>query len=80
MSLDDAARVPIILVVADELLIRSNLVESLRDAGYIVVEPESGEEPIAFCSSGAPESCHEGGQSARQLRAVLTLPIGKDPE
>jgi CheY-like chemotaxis protein len=42
----------VILVVEDELLIRGNVVESLRDAGYVVVETESGEEAIAFCKSG----------------------------
>jgi CheY-like chemotaxis protein len=52
VSLGNSTHYPVILVVEDELLVRSNVVESLRDVGYIVVETESGEEAIAFCKSG----------------------------
>ena len=52
MSPANNTRPPVILVVEDELLIRRNIVESMRDAGYVVFETESGEEAIAFCKSG----------------------------
>jgi len=41
----------VILVVEDELVVRSNIADCLRDAGYSVVETDSGEEAISFCSS-----------------------------
>jgi CheY-like chemotaxis protein len=41
----------VVLVVEDELLIRCNVVERLREAGYNVVETDSGEEAISLCQS-----------------------------
>jgi two-component system, response regulator PdtaR len=44
----------VVLVVEDESLLRFDITSTLRDAGYVVVETASGEEAIAFCSSGMP--------------------------
>ena len=41
----------VILVVEDEYLVRQIIVECLRDAGYVVLEAETGEEAIAMCGS-----------------------------
>ena len=38
----------------DELLVRSNIAEWLRDAGCVVVESDSGEAAIALCKSDMP--------------------------
>jgi CheY-like chemotaxis protein len=40
-----------VLVVEDESSLRCIIADSLREAGYIVVETESGEEAIAICRS-----------------------------
>jgi CheY-like chemotaxis protein len=42
----------VVLLVEDEFVIRWSVADSLRDAGYIVVETASGEEAIAICGSG----------------------------
>jgi CheY-like chemotaxis protein len=42
----------VVLVVEDEFLLRCSIADSLRDAGYTVVETASGEEAIALCRSG----------------------------
>jgi CheY-like chemotaxis protein len=47
------AQALVILVVEDEFLVRCNVADCLRDAGYLVVEADSGEEAIAFGTSGA---------------------------
>ena len=41
----------VILLVEDEVLLRLCTADSLRDAGYNVVEAASGEEAIAICRS-----------------------------
>jgi CheY-like chemotaxis protein len=46
------ARARVVLVVEDELLLKGTIVACLQDAGFWVVETESGEEAIAFCKSG----------------------------
>jgi CheY-like chemotaxis protein len=47
------AKVPVVvvLVVEDEFLIRWNIADHLRQAGYTVVETESGEEAMTMCNS-----------------------------
>jgi CheY-like chemotaxis protein len=45
------AHAPVVLVVEDEFLVRCNIADCLRDAGYLVVEAASGEEAIALCQS-----------------------------
>jgi CheY-like chemotaxis protein len=41
----------VILVVEDEILVRCGIAACLRDAGYVVVECDRGEEAIALCRS-----------------------------
>ncbi len=41
----------VILIVEDEFFVRSDIADFLREAGYVVVETESGEEAIALCGS-----------------------------
>ena len=43
----------VILLVEDEVLLRLCTADSLRDAGYNVVEAASGEEAIAICRRSA---------------------------
>jgi CheY-like chemotaxis protein len=38
-------------VVEDEFIVRCNIAACLRDAGYVVVECDSGKEAIALCHS-----------------------------
>jgi two-component system, response regulator PdtaR len=45
---------PVILIVEDEALIRCYIADSLRAAGYHVIETASGEEAIAMCQSEIP--------------------------
>jgi CheY-like chemotaxis protein len=40
-----------VLVVEDEFFVRCTIATVLRDAGYVVVESDSGEEAIALCES-----------------------------
>lgn len=42
---------PCILLIEDERFIRESLAEFLRDEGYQVIEAESGEEALRFCSA-----------------------------
>jgi DNA-binding NtrC family response regulator len=44
-----------ILVVEDEFLIREMLCELLREAGYNVIEADSGDEPMTILSHGTPD-------------------------
>ncbi len=48
------ARHPVVLMVEDEILIRSAVAEHLRDYGYSVVEAANAEEAIAVFASGEP--------------------------
>ncbi len=48
---DDAL---VVLVVEDEFFVRCSIATCLRDAGYVVVESDSGEEAIALCKSDMP--------------------------
>jgi CheY-like chemotaxis protein len=51
MTAKNFAHSLVVLVVEDEPLVRGNVVECLQNAGYVVVETESGEEAIAFGKS-----------------------------
>ena len=51
VSVRNGAQAPVVLVVEDEFLVRYEVADRLRDAGYIVVETASGEEAIALCKS-----------------------------
>jgi CheY-like chemotaxis protein len=51
-SQEGATRPPAILVVEDEILIRSAVAEFLRDAGYRVIEAADAAEAVAIFASG----------------------------
>jgi CheY-like chemotaxis protein len=42
----------VILLVEDEFFVRTDIADFLREAGYVVVEAQSGEEAISVCDSG----------------------------
>jgi CheY-like chemotaxis protein len=48
----DPARPPVVLVVEDEVLLRSSIAEHLRLAGYTVIEATSGTEAIGVLTAG----------------------------
>lgn len=52
VSIANGVHRAVILVVEDEYLIRCDIADHLREAGYTVVETASGEEAIALCQSG----------------------------
>lgn len=43
----------VVLVIEDEFLVRTDIADHLRDAGYDVIETASGEEAIALCQSNS---------------------------
>jgi CheY-like chemotaxis protein len=51
VSTANGTRAAVVLVVEDEALVRCEVAERLREAGYTVVETASGEEAIAMCKS-----------------------------
>ncbi|MFY9837796.1 MAG: response regulator [Xanthobacteraceae bacterium] len=51
VSTANGAHAAVVLVVEDESLIRWNIADHLRQAGYTVVEAASGEEAVAICKS-----------------------------
>jgi CheY-like chemotaxis protein len=51
VSAANGTRAAVVLVVEDESLIRCDIADYLRQAGYTVVETASGEEAIAMCKS-----------------------------
>ena len=51
---DDEDRQPAVLVVEDEVLIRSAVAEYLRIAGNLVVEAANAAEAIAVFAAGVP--------------------------
>ena len=51
VSVGNGARALVVLVIEDEFLVRCDVADCLRDAGYVVVETASGEEAIALCNS-----------------------------
>ena len=53
-AFEAAIRRRIVLVVEDEILIRTAVADHLRDAGYIVVEAASASEAIGVFQSGEP--------------------------
>ena len=90
MELEDEAQaaVPLahILIVEDEVLTRMVLAESLREAGYSVVETSNADDAIAYVNTGSrvdlvfsdiqmPGSM-DGLELARRLRVEHpTLPV-----
>jgi CheY-like chemotaxis protein len=50
-SHEEATRQPAVLVVEDEILIRSAVAEFLRDTGYRVIEAASAAEAVAIFAS-----------------------------
>jgi CheY-like chemotaxis protein len=51
VSVANGVRAVVVLVVEDEYLIRCDIADHLRQAGFTVVETASGEEAIAMCKS-----------------------------
>ena len=51
LSAANGVRALVVLVVEDEALLRYDVAECLRGAGYAVVEAASGEEAIVLCKS-----------------------------
>lgn len=51
LSVGNGARALVVLVIEDEFLMRCDVADCLRDAGYVVLERASGEEAIALCKS-----------------------------
>ena len=52
MSAVNGPHALVVLLVEDEFLVRCNIANCLQEAGYVVVETESGDEAIALCKSG----------------------------
>ena len=52
VSVANGARTLAVLVVEDDFFVRCDIALSLREAGYEVLEAESGEEAIALYQSG----------------------------
>src|SRR5579863_4407984 len=50
-SVANSACALVVLVIEDEFLVRCNIADCLRDAGYVVLETASGEDAIALCGS-----------------------------
>jgi CheY-like chemotaxis protein len=51
---ENEARQAIVLVVEDEILVRSAVAEHLRGSGYAVIEAANAAEAIALFNSGEP--------------------------
>ena len=51
VSAANGVRALVVLVVEDDFFVRCDIADCLREAGYTVVETESGEEAIALCKS-----------------------------
>ena len=51
---DDDSGAMTILVVEDEFFVRQDIASFFRDAGWVVVEAESGYRAIAICGSDMP--------------------------
>ena len=51
VSVANGVRAPVVLVIEDEFLVRCDVADCLRNAGYAVLETASGEETIALCRS-----------------------------
>jgi CheY-like chemotaxis protein len=54
VSAANGVRASVILVVEDQFLVRDDVATRLRDAGFVVVEAQSGEAAIELCHSEAP--------------------------
>jgi CheY-like chemotaxis protein len=79
-------RLGVVLVVEDEWLVRCQIVEALRDAGWHVLETESGEHAVALLGStqridviftdiqlAGPLSGWDVGEQGRSVQA--TMPV-----
>jgi CheY-like chemotaxis protein len=51
VSAENSVNALVVLVVEDEFPTRCAIADYLREAGYVVVETDSGEEAIALCKS-----------------------------
>ena len=75
----NGARAAVVLVVEDEFLIRCNIADHLRQAGYTVVEAASGEEAVAICKADmsidivSPTSISSGRRAAGMWLSVFAL-------
>jgi DNA-binding response OmpR family regulator len=63
-------RVRAILVVEDEVLIRLVLADTLRDAGYAVVEAANGDEALAVLTSSTMPGSLDGVGLGRYVRST----------
>jgi CheY-like chemotaxis protein len=52
--MDESADHLVVLVVEDEFIVRYNIANFLRNAGYVVIETTTGEEAIALGVSSMP--------------------------
>jgi CheY-like chemotaxis protein len=52
VSAANGAHALAVLVVEDDFFVRYDIAGCLREAGYAVIESESGEEALALCKSG----------------------------
>ena len=52
VSVANGVRALAVLVVEDDFFVRCDIAGCLREAGYIVIETENGEDAIALCKSG----------------------------
>ena len=51
---DDDSAAMTILVVEDEFFVREDIASYLRDAGWVVIEAESGHQAVAMCRPDMP--------------------------
>ena len=51
VSTANGVRALAVLVVEDDFFVRCDIADCLREAGYTVIETESGEDAIALCKS-----------------------------
>jgi CheY-like chemotaxis protein len=52
VSAANGAHALAVLIVEDDFFVRYDIAGCLREAGYAVIESESGEEALALCKSG----------------------------
>jgi len=75
-----ATRRPRVLVVEDDLVIRFDVADTLRDAGYAVIEAESGDHGLQLLKSGIEfdlvcsdiriPGSYDGNELARAIKAT----------
>jgi CheY-like chemotaxis protein len=52
VSAANGAHALAVLIVEDDFFVRYDIAGCLREAGYAIIESESGEEALALCKSG----------------------------